>query len=109
MNTKILGGLAAASLLLAACTAETSKPVKVESTVANHPKQLSFHVEGMSCGVECPPAVQAAIAKLEGIEASDVEVNYDTKTATVGVDENDPSVEQIVASVEGTQFTLTAN
>ncbi len=38
-----------------------------------------------------------AIAELEGIEAADIIVDKGQQTATVGLDEGDPTVEAIVA------------
>ena len=54
----------------------------------------------------CPPQLRKAIATLDGIEESDIAVDYDAKTATVSLGEGDPSVEQILACVSGTKYTL---
>jgi hypothetical protein len=52
--------------------------------------------------------LRRAIAKLDGIEESDIAVDYAGKTATIALGEGDPAIDAIVASVSGTQYTLTA-
>jgi hypothetical protein len=44
--------------------------------------------------------VRDAIAELEGIEKQDILMDRAAKTATVGLDEGDPSVEENVAHFE---------
>ena len=42
---------------------------------------ISLRIVGMTCGVNCPPRVQAALESVPGVEQA--EVDYDTRTATV--------------------------
>jgi len=54
--------------------------------------------------------LRKAIAKLDGIEGGDVQVDYAAKTCSISVQEGDPSSDEIVAAVnEDSRFTLTAN
>lgn len=53
--------------------------------------------------------MRKAVAKLDGIEGGDVDIDYAAKTCSIRVQEGDPSVEEIVAAVNGaSRFTLTA-
>ena len=53
--------------------------------------------------------MRSALAELDGIEESDVEVDYAAKTATINCDGAEVSADQLVAAFEGTRFTAVAN
>ena len=56
-----------------------------------------------------PPQVRSALAKLDGIETSDVEVDYGAKTATVDCSGAEVKPADLVAAFEGTRFTAVVN
>ncbi len=56
-----------------------------------------IHVDGMTC-LHCVGAVRGAVVELPGVE--DVQVSLEEKKATVRVDENGASLEQIKAAIE---------
>lgn len=49
----------------------------------HHLERYAIAVEGMSCSVGCPPAVEGALGKIEGVTA--VEVDFAAKQALVTV------------------------
>jgi copper chaperone CopZ len=51
--------------------------------------------------------VRSALAELDGIEESDVVVDYDKKTATVDFTGTTLDPEALMAAFEGTRFTAT--
>ena len=53
--------------------------------------------------------MRSALAQLDGIEESDVVVDYAAKTATVNVEGAEVSPDDLVAAFEGTRFTAVAN
>lgn len=63
----------ASSPVAAGCTAPQTAEVRTSTLV--------FSITGMTCAVNCPAKVQAALASVEGVESA--EVDYDTRTATV--------------------------
>lgn len=49
--------------------------------------------------------MRSALAKVSGVDESDVNVDYAAKTATVTLDgANPPSTEALIAAFEGTKF-----
>lgn len=53
--------------------------------------------------------MQSALASVEGIEKSDVVIDYTAKTATVNTADTDCSTDDLIAAFEGTRFTAVAN
>ena len=53
--------------------------------------------------------MRSALAKLDGIETSDVEVDYGAKTATVDCSGAEVKPADLVAAFEGTRFTAAVN
>jgi copper chaperone CopZ len=53
--------------------------------------------------------VQSALASLEGIDTSDVVIDYTAKTATVNTADSECSTDDLIAAFEGTRFTAVAN
>ena len=53
--------------------------------------------------------MQSALAKVDGIETSDCDVNYDTKVVTVNVADANVKPEDLVKAFEGTQYSATVN
>ena len=53
--------------------------------------------------------MRSALAKLDGIEATDVEVDYGAKTATVDCSGADVAPADLVAAFEGTKLTAVVN
>lgn len=53
--------------------------------------------------------MQAALVKLDGIEADDIVIDYDAKTATVDCADATVKPEDLVKAFEGTKFSATAN
>jgi copper chaperone CopZ len=105
-----LAGLLALSVLLQGCGDASSHDSTEAGAQANSAETqvVHFTVEGMGCEA-CPPQVRKKIASLEGIEEADVDVDLESATCDVRLQPGDPDVEAILASVEGTQFTLKAN
>lgn len=50
--------------------------------------------------------VRDAIAEMNGIDQADIVIDDKAKTATVGLDEGDPTVAAIVAHVAETRYKL---
>lgn len=73
MKTLLALLLALAPLGEASCAA----PSTVEAPL----RTVVLSITGMTCAVDCPPRVQAALASVPGVES--VVVDYDTRTATV--------------------------
>ncbi len=46
-----------------------------------HLERYAVAIEGMSCSAACPPAVEGALGKIEGV--SSVKVDFETKKATL--------------------------
>ena len=64
-----------AILFLSACTSE-------DSVVGGGGTALiKLQVEGMACGVMCPPKIKEDLMTVEGVQ--EVKVDFKTKTATV--------------------------
>ena len=49
----------------------------------HHLERYAIAVEGMSCSAACPPAVEGALGKIEGVTA--VEVDFSAKQALVTI------------------------
>lgn len=88
--------LAVAFTALAGACAGGSPSDEPTPDLSKKAKVVTFDVSGMTCS-GCTTLVRDAIAELEGIEKQDIVVDADAHTATVGLDEGDPTVEQIVA------------
>lgn len=58
---------------LAGCAAPRAAEVRASTLVLD--------ITGMTCAVNCPGRVEAALASVEGVESA--RVDYDTRTATV--------------------------
>jgi len=74
MRTVLLVSFALLPGALAGCRATTPAAAVQEGTI-------TLRIVGMTCGVNCPPRVQAALESVPGVEQA--EVDYDTRTATV--------------------------
>ena len=64
---------------------------------------IKLQVEGMACGVMCPPKIKEDLLTVKGVE--DVQVDFETKTATVQITGNVDS-DALVKSLRE-QFTAT--
>ncbi len=64
---------------------------------------IKLQVEGMACGVMCPPKIKEDLLTVKGVE--DVKVDFETKTATVQITGNVDS-DALVKSLRE-QFTAT--
>ena len=64
---------------------------------------IKLQVEGMACGVMCPPKLKEDLLTVKGVE--DVKVDFETKTATVQTTGNVDS-DALVKSLRE-QFTAT--
>ena len=53
--------------------------------------------------------MRSALAKLDGIEESDIEIDYAAKTASVSVAETKLTAADLAAALEGTKFSATAH
>lgn len=51
--------------------------------------------------------MRSALAKVDGIEESDVEVDYDAKTCTVDIEGAKLTAADLIAAFEGTKFKAT--
>lgn len=81
--------------LSGACASAGERTLEVRSST------LVLTITGMTCAVNCPARVQAALASVEGVEAATVD--YDTRTATVhGRADLDPAL--LVAAVQKQGF-----
>ena len=64
-----------AVLFLSACTSEDSAVGSGDTAL------IKLQVEGMACGVMCPPKIKEDLMTVKGGE--EVKVDFETKTATV--------------------------
>ena len=64
-----------AILFLSACTSEDSAVGSGDTAL------IKLQVEGMACGVMCPPKIKEDLMTVKGVE--EVKVDFETKTATV--------------------------
>ncbi len=64
-----------AVLFLSACTSEDSAVGSGDTAL------IKLQVEGMACGVMCPPKIKEDLMAVKGVE--EVKVDFETKTATV--------------------------
>ena len=64
-----------AVLFLSACTSEDSAVGSGDTAL------IKLQVEGMACGVMCPPKIKEDLMTVKGVE--EVKVDFATKTATV--------------------------
>ena len=53
--------------------------------------------------------MRSALASVDGIDESDVVIDYTAKTATVNIEGSGCSADDLVAAFEGTRFTAVAN
>tara|TARA_B110000211_G_scaffold213085_1_gene253253 strand:- start:374 stop:808 length:435 start_codon:yes stop_codon:yes gene_type:complete len=60
--------------------------------------QLVIEIEGMSCNVSCSPFIQKKLNATEGVESA--VVDFDTKLATVVINEGTVSQEEIVEKIQ---------
>ena len=66
---------------------------------------VAFSVPDMMCADSCVPTVEKTLASQPGVK--DVEVDLDSKTATVAVDESAFDADKAVAALVDLQFTET--
>ena len=64
-----------AVLFLSACTSEDSAVGSGDTAL------IKLQVEGMACGVMCPPKIKEDLMTVKGVE--EVKVDFETKTATI--------------------------
>ena len=69
--------------------------------------QLVVAVEGMSCPEGCPPAVKTALEAVDGVAT--VDVNFDSKTATVKVDPAKFDQKKALEALTAAGFTGSVN
>ena len=67
-----------AVLFLSACG---SKEAAVSVSAGGDATLIKLQVEGMACGVMCPPKIKEDLMTVKGVE--DVNVDFKTSTATV--------------------------
>ncbi|MCS5627070.1 MAG: heavy-metal-associated domain-containing protein [Planctomycetes bacterium] len=67
-----------AVLFLSACG---SKEAAVSVSAVGDATLIKLQVEGMACGVMCPPKIKEDLMTVKGVE--DVNVDFKTSTATV--------------------------
>ncbi len=67
-----------AVLFLSACGSEEAA---VSVSAGGDATLIKLQVEGMACGVMCPPKIKEDLMTVQGVE--DVKVDFETKTATV--------------------------
>ena len=76
-----------AVFLLSACTGDDSASSGAESSAApagaaaGNATLIKLQVEGMACGVMCPPKIKEDLMTVQGVE--DVNVDFKTSTATI--------------------------
>jgi copper chaperone CopZ len=79
-----------------------SEPATPAIFNASNSPTVSFSVPDMMCADGCGAAVEATLAKQSG--ALDVQVDFDTKTATVAVDEDKFDADKAVAALVDKMF-----
>jgi mercuric ion binding protein len=76
MNMRALAVFSVVAILfLSACTSEDSVVGSGDTAL------IKLQVEGMACGVMCPPKIKEDLMTVKGVE--EVKVDFETKTATV--------------------------
>tara|TARA_B100000809_G_C15083214_1_gene510420 strand:- start:714 stop:1049 length:336 start_codon:yes stop_codon:yes gene_type:complete len=95
--------------LLSACTCEDSasngatESAATDGATAENTTLIKLQVEGMACGVMCPPKIKEDLMTVKGVQ--EVNVDYETKTATVKASDGVDS-DVLVKSLRK-QFTAT--
>ena len=110
---KTLALLAAATLMVAGCQSETVTTTTETDTPATEATAVAFNLDGapttqihvpdMMCEIACPPAVKEVLTAQAGVK--DVKIDFETKTATVAVDEASFDGEAAVAALVDYQFS----
>jgi mercuric ion binding protein len=94
-----------------AAPAEPAAPAadsnSTSATATEATTQLVMAVEGMSCPLGCPPAVKTALEAVDGVET--VDVNFDSKTATVKVDPGKFDQSKALEALTSAGFTGSVN
>ncbi|MEE3054658.1 MAG: heavy metal-associated domain-containing protein [Planctomycetota bacterium] len=71
-----------AVFFLSACTCEEAGvSIGANPSGGGETTLIKLQVEGMACGVMCPPKIRDDLLTVKGVE--DVKVDFETKTATV--------------------------
>lgn len=60
-------------------------------------KLVKIEVPGMTCAQGCPPVVKSALAECDGVDQ--VDVCFDSKTATIAIDEQDFDATKAIAKL----------
>ncbi len=95
--------------LLSACTTDDSAgtdgsgSAATGGAAAENTTLIKLQVEGMACGVMCPPKIKEDLMTVNGVQ--EVTVDYETKTATVKASDGVDS-DVLVKSLRK-QFTAT--
>lgn len=95
MRKTLLSILTAVALTFMGWTVIAASAATNPTTLAANFQTLTFDIEKMTCAA-CPITVKKAMQKVEGVKH--VDVDYETKTATVNFDPAVTSADEIAAA-----------
>ncbi|MEM7314287.1 MAG: cation transporter [Planctomycetota bacterium] len=75
----------------------TEEAVATIDTSDESLKLVKIEVPGMTCAEGCPPVVKSALAECDGVDQ--VDVCFDSKTATIAIDEQNFDVTKAIAKL----------
>ena len=114
--TFLTGGIASGFLLVGcgqagdAGSAQGPASAETEENIPEGAEMVFLKVEGMTWTVNCVPAVQSALAKVEGVK--DVKVELKDGKASIIADKGKVSADQLIKAVggiSGGRYKATAN
>ena len=89
-------------------TAEASKSASTEVTAVSQDAgyaTATMNIDGMKCSEMCTSKIKAAVNKIDGVAG--IDINFDTKVATVSYDAEKTNTEAINKTITETGFTVT--
>ena len=116
LTNLFIGGIASGFLLVGcgqagdAGSAQGSTSVGAEENIPEGAEMVSLRVEGMTWTANCVPAVQSALAKVEGVK--DVRVDLNDGKAFIIASKGKVTADQLikaVADISGGRFKATPN
>lgn len=96
----------------ASCTTETTPPATgtdgtaLSGFTAHKSELASFKIDGMTCGVACPPKVRAALVKGLGLKSEQVGIDYRTKLITLDLGGKELDEAAVTEAFQGTGYSI---
>lgn len=112
MSKWILGIALGLVVAVVGCSQNQGEPAEVgrpasefqQAQPQQQPREAIIWVKGLSCPL-CVQAIKKELATVKGVEQ--IDVDYETESATVNFNHKPPTREQLVQAVERTGYVLT--